>query len=315
MCHLNGFNPKVLEMLIELGDIVIAILIKHGKAKSVEEIMQNERVTREHQEAYAKGNEHLEPDTIDYNEKWTWTAEGIAVYILLRKNADGHWVVVKVGVNAEKELVEELHKHLIKLIKSGENDSGIPKDLCLVAKMCVAGALDYGGLLRKWIMRSVESSYSKKFLIANHLNHNPHELIIGTPQLVEEVTETHNQISNTMSESIKEVCGDRKATFFGVGDTWVPDYSCFPSGLAVSAQVQASEFIMDRVPVSQKLRFDILAKPPEDKKDPGDAYDINYNNEETDKGIAIGTEWQERVANTKGGIAVVLRNEVVFRNH
>ncbi|GFH52944.1 predicted protein [Chaetoceros tenuissimus] len=234
------------------------------------------------------------------------------VYILLRKNADGHWVVVKVGVNgnsarsriyvnsdtqryvdiasffeasdeAEKELVEELHKHLIKLIKSGENDSGIPKDLCLVAKMCVAGALDYGGLLRKWIMRSVESSYSKKFLIANHLNHNPHKLIIGTLKLVEEVTETHNKISNTMSESMKEVLGGRNATFFKVGDTWVPDYSCFPNGVAVSAQVQASKFIMDGVPVSQKHRFDILSKPPEDKKDPGDAYDINYNNKETMK--------------------------------
>jgi hypothetical protein len=55
--------------------------------------------------------------------------------------------------------------------------------------MCEAGALDYGGLLRDWIMRAVESSYSKKFHIADHLDHNPHELAIGTVQLVKEVTE------------------------------------------------------------------------------------------------------------------------------
>ena len=52
MCHSSGMYPKVLEMLIELGDIAIDILIQHGKARSVEEIMQTEKVKREHQEAY-----------------------------------------------------------------------------------------------------------------------------------------------------------------------------------------------------------------------------------------------------------------------
>jgi hypothetical protein len=129
------------------------------------------------------------------------------------------------------------------------------------------------------------------------------------------VLKSHNQISNTLSDSIQEVRGDCEATFFGIADTWVPDYRCFPGGLAISAQIQASKFITDGVPVSQKLRFDTLTKPPEDKKDPGNTYDTNYKNKETDVGIAIATEWQERVANTKGGIAVALRNEVVFRNH
>lgn len=119
-----------------------------------------------------------------------------------------------------------------------------------------------------------------------------------------------------MSESIQEVRGDCEAIFLGLAATWQTDTLCFPGGKqAFSAQIQAVEFIIDGVPVSQKNHFNILTKPPKDKKDPGNAYDINYNNEETDEGIAIATEWQERVANTKGGIAVALRNEVVFRNH
>jgi hypothetical protein len=99
MHHASGMNPKVLEMLIELGDIAIDILCQHGKAKSVEEIMQTEKVKKEHQEAYGKRKNCIKPDTIDYNESWTWTGEYIAVYLILRKDSNGNWVAVKSGTN------------------------------------------------------------------------------------------------------------------------------------------------------------------------------------------------------------------------
>lgn len=120
-----------------------------------------------------------------------------------------------------------------------------------------------------------------------------------------------------MLEAIGKELENLKGTFCGCANTWKTDDKCFPGGSqAFSAQIMMSKYATDGVPVGQKENhFDLLEREPENKDDPDSPYCTSYGSEERKVGIQKAWDWQHKVANTEGGIAMGLLNGVLFEEH